>query len=445
MPPPATGSAPEPVGAGTRARSPGVGVLAVVAAANVLLWVLARPPGQPDDRYLGELVGAEAILLFSCSLVLMTLLRPIERAFGGLDRVALWHRRTAVAGAVLLLPHVALATSSAIPDLSPVGTGLGDLALLGIGFLVIWALAPGLHAARWHGLVGRLARATYERWLTAHRLTGIFVAAALAHAAVVDPVLDRSTVLRVAFVVTGTAGVCAYLYREFFASRVLGSHTYRVGAVNRAGPTALEVGLDPAGEPIRFTAGQFVVVSFGGLSSWQRHPFSVSSAPSQPRLELAIRANGDYTKDLYDQLRPGLPAKVVGPFGGFDYRAGGHDQIWIAGGIGITPFASWIRSIGEDFDRDVDLYYTVHRAQDALYRDELEAVAARCPTLRTHIVSTDQHGVLKAFDVLRGAAGRRNPWVYMCGPPAMVKALDHDLQRAGVPAGQIRWENFALR
>ena len=171
----------------------------------------------------------------------------------------------------------------------------------------------------------------------------------------------------------------------------------------------------------------------------------MSSAPSQPRLELAIRANGDYTKDLYDQLRPGLPAKVVGPFGGFDYRAGGHDQIWIAGGIGITPFASWIRSIGEDFDRDVDLYYTVHRAQDALYRDELEAVAARCPTLRTHIVSTDQHGVLKAFDVLRGAAGRRNPWVYMCGPPAMVKALDHDLQRAGVPAGQIRWENFALR
>src|ERR1700751_6071379 len=52
--------------------------------------------------------AARRVSLFSCSLVLATVPAPIERAFGGLDRVAVWHRRAAVAGVLLLLPHVAL-------------------------------------------------------------------------------------------------------------------------------------------------------------------------------------------------------------------------------------------------------------------------------------------------------------------------------------------------
>jgi hypothetical protein len=71
----------------------GVVAVVTVAIAYPVLWVLARPDGQPVGRFLGELCGAEAVLLFSCSLVLATLLEPIERAFGGLDRVAVWHRR----------------------------------------------------------------------------------------------------------------------------------------------------------------------------------------------------------------------------------------------------------------------------------------------------------------------------------------------------------------
>ena len=82
--------------------------LVVVAAGTVAVWLVARPAGEPSGRYAGELCGAEAVLLFSCSLVLATVLTPIERAFGGLDRVAVWHRRAAVAGVLLLIPHVAL-------------------------------------------------------------------------------------------------------------------------------------------------------------------------------------------------------------------------------------------------------------------------------------------------------------------------------------------------
>jgi predicted ferric reductase len=119
---------------GLRAEQPTPGgvALVTVAVANVVLWVAARPAGQPTGRFIGEIFGAEALLLFSCTLVLATLLPPIERAFSGLDRVVVWHRRTATAGVLLLIPHWALATSTPDRYATGIGPGLGDAALLGL-------------------------------------------------------------------------------------------------------------------------------------------------------------------------------------------------------------------------------------------------------------------------------------------------------------------------
>jgi predicted ferric reductase len=395
-------------------------------------------------QYAGELFGALAVVLFSCSLVLVSLPGAAGRALGGLDRAVVWHRHTAVAGTLLLVPHVALvgATSLHVPA---VGSALGDLALLGIVVLVVWALAPGLRAARHRGIVRRMARTTFEKWLTAHRLTGLFVAAAVAHAAIVDPVLHRSPVLLVAFLLVGGAGVAAYAWRELFPARAVPAHDYRVGAVRRLGPTELEVELDPVAEPLPFVPGQFVVVAFGGVDGWEPHPFSVAGPPSDGRLLLAIKAAGDYTAALADRLQVGAAARVQGPFGGFDYHTGGHRQVWVAGGIGIAPFASWVGAIDGDFDRDVDLYYSVARPEDAIYRDDIEATAAHVPALRPHVHVSDEQGRLDARDVLHGVSDPARAWVYLCGPPAMMRAFEQGLREAGVPRSQIRWERFSIR
>src|SRR3954471_24595832 len=111
-------------------RRLGPAALGAGAVAYAALWIVARPAGEPAGRFIGELCGAEAVLLFSCSLVMATLLPFIERAFGGLDRVAVWHRRVAEAGMLLLIPHLALVTSSPDPYETSFGHGLGDVALL---------------------------------------------------------------------------------------------------------------------------------------------------------------------------------------------------------------------------------------------------------------------------------------------------------------------------
>lgn len=423
----------------------GVAALVSVAVAYIVLWLVARPAGQPGGRFVAELCGSEAVLLFSCALVLATLLRPIERAFGGLDRVALWHRRAAVTGVVLLIPHVALVSSAPDRYATSFGHALGDVALVGLLVLAVWALAPSLRAARWPGVIRRMARATYERWLTAHRLTGLFVIAAVVHAAIVDPVLHRSPVLRVVFLAVGAVGIVAYLYRELLARYFVPIYDYTVANVRRLNQTTLGVTLAPARRSVSFTPGQFVFLALGGPGGWERHPFSVSSSPSDPQLELTIKASGDYTRELYEQLRTGVPAKLAGPFGGFDYRQGGRDQIWIAGGIGVTPFLSWIRSIEGEFDRTIDFYYSVAHAQDALYLDEIRAVTKQHPSLRLRLVCADTDGQLTPEGVVHAVSPQASPWVYMCGPPPMMKAFSAGLRELGIPNRRIRWEQFGVR
>ena len=423
----------------------GVAAVVGVAVANIVLWLLARPDGQPAGRFFGELCGAEAVLLFSISLVLATLLPPIERAFGGLDRVARWHRHAAVGGVLLLIPHVALVGSAADPYATSLGHALGDIALVGLLILALWALAPSLRAARWPGVIRRMARASYEHWLTAHRLTGLFVIVALVHGGIVDPVLHRSTLLRVVFVVVGAVGTVAYLYRELFARYFVPIYDYKVVDVQRLNETTLTVVLAPTRRSLSFTPGQFVFLALGGAGGWERHPFSVSSSSSDARVELTIKASGDYTRELYDQLQPGVPAKLAGPFGGFDYRQGGHDQIWIAGGIGVTPFLSWIRSIDGQFDRTVDFFYSVAHVDDAVYLDEIRRLSDRQPSLRLHLVRADTDGMLTPAKVIRAVPSGTSPWVYMCGPPPMMKAFSAGLHRLGVRKSRIRWEQFGAR
>ena len=210
--------------------------------------------------------------------------------------------------------------------------------------------------------------------------------------------------------------------------------------VRRLDDTTLEVWLEPKRAALKFAPGQFIFLAFGGPGGWQRHPFSVASAPSESRLGLSIKAAGDYTSELHDTLKTGTPAKLAGPYGGFDYHRGGHDQIWIAGGIGVTPFLSWIRALDAVFDRSVDFFYSVSHEAAARYLDEIQAVAAKHPTLRARVIDTKHDGFLTAETAMTGRPRGADVWVYMCGPPAMTTALSDGFRGLGIPAGRVRFE-----
>jgi predicted ferric reductase len=134
---------------------------------------------------------------------------------------------------------------------------------------------------------------------------------------------------------------------------------------------------------------------------------------------------------------------VEGPYGGF-WHGGAQipRQIWIAGGIGVTPFLSMARGMPDGIQ--ADLYYCAATAEALVFLDELEAVAADRPGLRVIANPDDAKGLLTAAEVARRSGDLSRAHVYLCGPPAMVRALPADLEAVGVARSRIHWEEFRL-
>ena len=424
-----------------------IGPAAVIAivAVYVAIWLIARPADQPTVRYAGEMIGMLALLLLSLALVTASgLMRILEPAFGGFDRVLVWHRRIALTGVLVLLLHPVLAGATAEPSLSSIGNLLGLIALLGFLFLTLWALAPRIRHGKTLKLITRMASSTYEKWRIGHRFMGLFVAAATVHAALVDPVLQASPLLMAITLLAGGVGVAAYLYREFLAERLTPVYQYTVQEATQLNVRTIEVGLEPIGKPMELVEGQFIFLALGVPEGYEYHPFTVASAPTEKELRLTIGAAGDYTRGLYEDLRPGIQARVVGPFGMFDYRRGEARQVWVAAGIGITPFLSWIRALHGSFGFDVDFFYTVANEAGALYVEEIKAATVKYPSFRLHLSESDRDGRLTpeqlwADHPLAGTS------VYMCGPSQMMRAFEAKLRAHGVAEDHIRWEQFGLR
>jgi predicted ferric reductase len=396
-------------------------VVVALPVLNGMLWA-ASPPPCDGRQVVGEAAGSTAVLLFATALVLATRARWLEGVFGGLDRVYRTHRRAGRWGFALLAGHVA-----AVPWTlsSPGGTPSGFLAAG--GFLVLVLLSA-------------VRRVSYGVWRRSHRLVGVFFLVSLAHTLLVDQLVDTAPGPLLLLSAAYVTGIAAYGYTLLLARFVRPRRSYVVRAVQRLDPATVEVELSPRGpRRLTFRPGQFVFVTFHQHGLREPHPFTVSSSPSEESLRLTIRSAGRFTSRVHRVLRPGRRATVEGGYGMFDHACGRQRQVWVAGGIGITPFLSWLRSGVPD--RSVDLFYVVRHREDALFRAEIENHAG----LRLHLVVTSESGRLTAERIAATVGRLEDVDVYLCGPEPMTTGLAAGFRRLGVPAAAIHRELAAFR
>jgi predicted ferric reductase len=440
---------------GFGARDVGPATIGALVGAEAVLWAVERPAGEPTGGYLGQLLGAESILLLSIGLVLISMLPWVEEWFDGIDRAAIWHRRVAIAGLVLLAPHILLASS---PHGTALGGPLGAIGAIGLAALAAWAILPRWRAmapAGLQGLVVALAEAPgvrhvrlvfggYERWRALHRTTGLFVAAGFVHGVLDGSPFGASQALRWSYVASGAVGLAFYVYRELLARFFLSLHDYQVVAVREVETGLVEIAMRPLGRHIEFVPGQFAMVYLEAKDGWHRHPFTISSAPREDVLRVTVKALGDYTSQLQRLVEPGMPAVIGGPHGRFSHMRGTERQAWIAGGVGVAPFLSWLRALDGHLPHHVDFFYSADGA--APFAAEIAEIAGRHGSLQAHLIDTSAQGRLTPERVLAavgGDVGRLT--VFMCGPLAMVRTFETDLRRAGVPARHIHREHFDWR
>ncbi|TQJ61078.1 putative ferric reductase [Arthrobacter sp. SLBN-83] len=437
----------------------GPGVVMVLVAAYGIFWYLARPENESVTGYVGQLFGGESVLLYSIALVLVSTLPLVEPVFGGIDHAAIWHRRAAITATILLLPHIELAAN---PEATSLGKTLAVMAICGLAALMVWAILP-----RWRTMLPAPIRRLvvialqskpvqvaarllggYERWRGFHRLTGLFLAAGFLHGLLDASAFEAVPALRWSYVAIGGTGLAFYAYRELLARRFLPHHDYQVAGVRPVAADLVEVALRPLGRPLAFKPGQFAMVYLETADGWQRHPFSISGPTPEGGISITVKALGDHTTKLPDVVQPGMPAVVGGPYGRFDRHRGTAHQVWIAGGVGITPFLSWLRALDAEPRRELEeeVHFFVTSAGRSPFADEITAVAGKHPRLTVHLVDTAADGRLTPEAVLASVGTEpRRLSVFMGGPDAMLRQFRKAFQAAGVRRANIHREYFQWR
>jgi predicted ferric reductase len=422
-----------------------IGNLVIIALVilNIIVWLVFPPvnDGRPNflRQYAGEVIGSNNIILMACSLFLSTRPKWAEKYFGGLDKMYMTHRRTGTAAFLLIFVHVLT-----VP-ITTTGWRLGNylavIAFTGIISIVLITLAPRIP------FLSRLTSGDYDDWKKLKRWIGIFFILAFIHALTIgNPLhaLIAITWVQIFFVI----GTVSYLYTEIFGGIFKKFLPYKVEAVNHPNNSSTEVILRAQKEPIqKHRAGQFLFVRFPGEKDLnESHPFTISSAPAEAVLRLTIKASGNFTRELFARLKDGTHAIIEGAYGMFNYKTGGPKQIWIAGGIGLTPFLSFVRDMDGNLQHKVDLYYTVRHPEEAIFVNELEAAAAKNPGLKVHIRYSAKEGSLTIEDIVKNAGGNIGGYdVYLCGPLPMMQAFEKKLMDLGLPKNNIHYEEFNFR
>ncbi len=224
------------------------------------------------------------------------------------------------------------------------------------------------------------------------------------------------------------------------------NYIYKVVAVNKLTSKIIEVILEPIKEKMSFTAGQFVSVSFkqDGLPK-EFHPFSIASSPREGKIRLAIKALGDYTSQLIKELKVGAQAELNGPQGEFIYSLAKYKrQIWIAGGIGITPFISMAEDlVRQRGDYQIDLYYCTRNKAEAVYLNLLLKIEKQLQgKFKVVAFYSEEKGHIDVDYIRQNSGELKQRDIFICSPPRMTEELTNEFLVNGVKEKNIHWEKF---
>jgi len=249
----------------------------------------------------------------------------------------------------------------------------------------------------------------------------------------------------VGLVVTGfcAVGLLSYAYTLMPAAARRGK-AYEVTAINRSGG-ATEITLNAKGRGLRHQPGQFAVFHFGVQGLTEPHPFSLCARPNDDRsLRITAKPLGDFTHRLCRDLAVGTRVRVQGPFGRFTRRSGKKPEVWVAGGIGITPFLAWAEALDGADTQPVHLFWAVRSRDEAPLLAQVEAAVRAHPSITLHLrESADGHRVTP--ELIASAADMTSAKVWFCGPATMRRDLMRGLAIHGLSARRFHYEEFEFR
>ena len=408
--------------------------------AIIAIFVIVHMTGAPADRHpsiTGSIMlGGIAFLFMTVSILLSTRLAIFEDMFGGLDRSYQVHRTAGVIASLFVLVHFFTSPKELPAGADPIANAMVPSSTMGI--LAMIFLIIGLFVA-----LNRKIR--YSTWRPLHKFMALVYVFIIAHFMTAPSVfVDHYSNSGLILIVAAALGVIAMIYSLFGMNRRT-AVAYEIDQINPM-KRATEVVLKAQKNSIDFKPGQFAFIEVQGKAWNEPHPFTISSAPTANHLRFTIKVSGDWTRKVREALEVGTEVLVRGPYGRFDSAIAGKNQVWIAGGIGVTPFLSTIRAMDKGDDRNVTFVYATRNKDEALFLDEIQKQANDLGNFRVISLLSDE-GNFANIDVLKDTLDQplTDYDYFMCGPKPMIDGLMKDLKASGVQRRRIHTEAFEFR
>lgn len=405
-------------------------IIVGVAMLLPLMWLPGLITGRNAVALFSQYLGMTAIIAMAISQLIATRWWGVERLFGPLDQSYRLHKWLGLWALAATFLHDTVDADIEGPDgrtvLAEIAETAGEIGLNGLLILVLITVATFV---------------PYHLWKWTHRFIGVFFILSAFHYLFIEKPFSNTDALGLYMASVCMLGLIAYAYTSA-PRRFRPARRYRVEHLEQHGD-ALAVSLVPQGRPIRHRAGQFCFVSFADLGLSEPHPFTLSAAPDDDgRLRMSIGPLGDYTIRLMSRLKVGVDARVEGPFGDFSKARG--EQIWVAAGIGITPFAAMAGTLKAG-EGPITLYYSVKDRRRAAHLEELEAIAAQHQNFQLVLRETTVDGRITPSEIIDQAGSLKGKHVLYCGPSAFRKTLWEELREHGLSARRFHYELFEIR
>jgi ferredoxin-NADP reductase/DMSO/TMAO reductase YedYZ heme-binding membrane subunit len=421
------------------------------AAAVVLLWWSNTPTVIGAAAWItngGRLFGLLAGYAAPVLVLLMARIPVVDRTLGT-DRLARWHAMGGRYMVSLVVCHVTLIIwgysltddSGVVHQTTQIVFHYPDMIKATCGALLL--LTVGIVSAR-----AARRRMRYETWYHLHLATYLAIFLTFFHQLSNGDEFIHDATARTAWycLYLGAAAVILW-FRWLVPARGVFRHRLSVAEVRPEAPGVVSVyitGRHLDELAARTRPGQFFRWRFlaPGLA-WTSTPYSLSAPVGNGYLRITVKERGGHSGALA-ALRPGTRVLAEGPYGALTpARRSRPKVLLLAGGVGITPLRALFEAIPAGHG-ELTLIHRVSRAEDAVFRQELESIA-QARGARLHLLvgaRTDIGEPLQTRTLLQLLPDLRDHDVYLCGPDGMVRTAREALDTAGVPPYRIHHESF---
>jgi len=425
----------------------------LLATAPLLILLTGDvPQGREFWRELSVAFGFAGLAMMALQFVLTARFKVIKAPYGA-DIVYHFHRQISLVALVLILAHPMLLFINSPETLELLNVFTAPWRARA-GVTAVIALLIMIGVSLWRKNI----KFEYTQWRIWHGiLATLVVALAMIHVVLAGHYIN-TPVKQVLWIGYGVFWVGLLAYVRIIKPVMLLQRPYRIDQVIQERGNAWTLVVSPDGHVgIRFMPGQFAwLTAWKSPFSDSEHPFSFSSSAANPeKISFTIKELGDFTRTI-KEMEPGQKVYLDGPFGAFSIDRHPHAKgyVFIAGGIGITPVMSMLRTLKARTDeRPLVLIYGNNEWQDVTFREEIEALQHDLNLKVVHVLANPpegwqgERGFLNAEILDRYLPKERDKNAYeifICGPPPMMDAVEKTLPQIGVSLGDFHSERFNL-